>query len=176
MAGSHSFLLVGSAARVDHAHYVYDFLGRYAAHGIAGGPGRCQRRQIYTVRSYNLDTMGNSHSLRCYQEPGAAEGCDRQDDQSSAFAVIHPLTPKDEKVIETMRALTRSAKGMQWGVEGRGQILLDDSRRYVQRAVAAGIDAQGDVWLGMPHGFHGSVGTLTASALVLEGIGKFLTD
>ena len=32
-------------------------------------------------------------------------------------------------------------------------MLLDDSRRYVERAVAAGVDAELDVWMGMPHGF-----------------------
>jgi acetyl esterase/lipase len=32
-------------------------------------------------------------------------------------------------------------------------VLLDDSRRYVERAVAAGVDATLDVWMGMAHGF-----------------------
>lgn len=30
-------------------------------------------------------------------------------------------------------------------------------RRYVARAVEAGVDAKLDVWLGMPHGFVGSL-------------------
>jgi monoterpene epsilon-lactone hydrolase len=40
------------------------------------------------------------------------------------------------------------------------EILLEDSRRYVARAVEAGVDAKLDVWLGMP---HGSVGSLSAA-------------
>ena len=57
---------------------------------------------------------------------------------------------------------------------GDDEVLLDDSRRYVERAVAAGVDATLDVWLGMAHGFAGSVGTLKASALALDSIGAFL--
>ncbi|MGA7930134.1 MAG: alpha/beta hydrolase, partial [Candidatus Sulfotelmatobacter sp.] len=45
---------------------------------------------------------------------------------------------------------------------GDDEVLLDDSRRYVERAVAAGVDATLDVWLGMAHGFVNGVGTLKA--------------
>jgi acetyl esterase/lipase len=57
---------------------------------------------------------------------------------------------------------------------GDDEVLLDDSRRYVERAVAAGVDATLDVWLGMAHGFAGSVGMLKASALTLDSIGAFI--
>jgi monoterpene epsilon-lactone hydrolase len=33
---------------------------------------------------------------------------------------------------------------------GDDEVLLDDSRRYVERAVAAGVDAKLDIWMGMP--------------------------
>ncbi|KXU87080.1 esterase [Caballeronia megalochromosomata] len=59
---------------------------------------------------------------------------------------------------------------------GDDEVLLDDSRLYVQRAVAAGVDARVHVWLGMAHGFPGSVGTLKASAQALDDIGTFLTE
>jgi epsilon-lactone hydrolase len=59
---------------------------------------------------------------------------------------------------------------------GDDEVLLDDSRRYAQRAVAAGVDARVDVWLGMPHGFYGSIGTLKAAAQALNAIGTFLTE
>jgi acetyl esterase/lipase len=36
---------------------------------------------------------------------------------------------------------------------GDGEVLLDDSLRYAERAVAVGVDARADVWMGMPHGF-----------------------
>src|SRR5216683_2136732 len=45
---------------------------------------------------------------------------------------------------------------------GDDEVLLDDSRRYVERAVAGGVDARLDVWMGMPHGFVASIGTLKA--------------
>jgi hypothetical protein len=53
---------------------------------------------------------------------------------------------------------------------------LDDSLRHVERAVAAGDDTRLDVWMGMPHGFAGSVGTLKASAQALDAIGTFLVE
>jgi epsilon-lactone hydrolase len=59
---------------------------------------------------------------------------------------------------------------------GDDEVLLDDSRRYVERAVAAGADARLDVWAGMPHGFPASVGMIKASAQALDAIGTFLTD
>jgi monoterpene epsilon-lactone hydrolase len=57
----------------------------------------------------------------------------------------------------------------------RSAVLLDDSRRYVERAVAAGVDARIDVWEGMPHGFIGRVGHLEAAAQALTAIGAFLS-
>jgi acetyl esterase/lipase len=55
-------------------------------------------------------------------------------------------------------------------------VLLDDSRRYVERAVAAGVDATLDVWLGMAHVFVNGVGTLKAASEALNAIGKFLNE
>jgi epsilon-lactone hydrolase len=37
---------------------------------------------------------------------------------------------------------------------GNDEVLLDDSVRFVERAVAAGTDARLDVWEAMPHGFR----------------------
>jgi monoterpene epsilon-lactone hydrolase len=59
---------------------------------------------------------------------------------------------------------------------GDDEVLLDDSRRYVARAVADGVDARLDVWAGMPHGFPASIGTIKAAALALDAIGTFLTE
>jgi acetyl esterase/lipase len=58
---------------------------------------------------------------------------------------------------------------------GDNEVLLDDSRRYVERAIAAGAEARLDVWTGMHHGFHGSIGRLKASARALDAMGAFLT-
>ena len=57
---------------------------------------------------------------------------------------------------------------------GDDEVLLSDSLRYVARAVAAGVDARADVWMGMPHGFVGGVGKLKAAAAALDDIGAFL--
>jgi epsilon-lactone hydrolase len=59
---------------------------------------------------------------------------------------------------------------------GDDEVLLDDSRRYVKRAVAAGVDAQLDVWMGMPHGFVANVGQFSAAEQALGMIGAFLSD
>jgi acetyl esterase/lipase len=59
---------------------------------------------------------------------------------------------------------------------GEDEVLLDDSRRYVERAVAAGVDARLDDWAGMPHGFANSIGRLEAASQVLEAVGAFLAE
>ena len=59
---------------------------------------------------------------------------------------------------------------------GDDEVLLDDSLRYAGRAVAAGVDARVDVWMGMPHGFPGSIGRLKAAAQALDAIGAFLAE
>ncbi|MGH9485957.1 MAG: alpha/beta hydrolase [Terriglobales bacterium] len=58
---------------------------------------------------------------------------------------------------------------------GDDEVLLDDSLRYVERAVAAGVDAKVDVWEGMAHGFVGSVGRLDAADQAVGAIGAFLS-
>jgi epsilon-lactone hydrolase len=59
---------------------------------------------------------------------------------------------------------------------GDDEVLLDDSLRYVERAVAAGVDARVDVWMGMPHGFPANVGKLKAAAQALDDAGVFLSE
>jgi acetyl esterase/lipase len=55
-------------------------------------------------------------------------------------------------------------------------VLLDDSRRYVERAVAAGVDAKLDIWMGMPHGFVTNVGGFKAAAQAVKTSGAFLAE
>lgn len=57
---------------------------------------------------------------------------------------------------------------------GDDEVLLDDSRRYVERAVTAGVDATLDIWMGMPHGFINGVGKLDAATQALAAVGSFL--
>lgn len=59
---------------------------------------------------------------------------------------------------------------------GDDEVLLDDSVRFVDRALAAGVDAQLNVWEGMAHGFQGSVGLLDASTQAVQQIGSFLSQ
>jgi monoterpene epsilon-lactone hydrolase len=59
---------------------------------------------------------------------------------------------------------------------GDDKVLLDNSVRFVERAVAAGVDARVDVWESMVHGFPGGVGHLVASAEALNLIGAFLGE
>ena len=59
---------------------------------------------------------------------------------------------------------------------GDDEVLLDDSRRYVERAVAAGVDAELEVWMGMPHGFVTGVREFDAARQALNAIGAFLRE
>jgi epsilon-lactone hydrolase len=47
---------------------------------------------------------------------------------------------------------------------------------WAERVVAAAVDARADVWIGMPHGFPGSIGRLKAAAQALDAIGAFLAE
>jgi epsilon-lactone hydrolase len=57
---------------------------------------------------------------------------------------------------------------------GDDEVLLDDSRRYVARAVTAGVNAKLDVWMGMLHGFVTNVGGFNAASQALKASGEFL--
>lgn len=59
---------------------------------------------------------------------------------------------------------------------GEDEVLLDDSIRFAERAIAAGGDARLDVWEGMAHGFLSGFGMLEASTQALEVIGSFLDE
>jgi monoterpene epsilon-lactone hydrolase len=58
---------------------------------------------------------------------------------------------------------------------GDDEVLLDDSLRYVARAVDAGVDARVDVQ-GMPHGFASGVGKFVAANQALAAVGAFLAQ
>ena len=55
-------------------------------------------------------------------------------------------------------------------------LVRDDSVRIVDWALAAGVDAQLDIWEGMVHGFPGSIGQLSAAKHALKRIGAFLSE
>ena len=59
---------------------------------------------------------------------------------------------------------------------GDDEVLLDDSRRYVELAVAAGVDARLDVWMGMPHGFVTGVDKYNAAKEAFHAVGEFLAQ
>jgi acetyl esterase/lipase len=59
---------------------------------------------------------------------------------------------------------------------GDDEVLLDDSLRYVERAVAAGVHARVELWKGMPHGFVIGIDKLEAAKESLDAIGKFMAE
>jgi len=58
---------------------------------------------------------------------------------------------------------------------GDNEVLLEDSRRLLELALASGVDARLDVWMGMPHGFVALVGKLKAASLALDAVSEFLS-
>jgi monoterpene epsilon-lactone hydrolase len=59
---------------------------------------------------------------------------------------------------------------------GTSEILLDDTRRYAERARAAGVETVAHVWEGMTHVFPSSVGTLEAAHKALSLMATFLDE
>jgi epsilon-lactone hydrolase len=59
---------------------------------------------------------------------------------------------------------------------GDAEVLLDDARRYVGKAFAAGVDAKLDLWMGMPHGFVTGIGLFSAAGQALDATGAFLAE
>jgi acetyl esterase/lipase len=59
---------------------------------------------------------------------------------------------------------------------GDDEVLLDDSRSYAERAIAAGVNANLNVWMGMPHGFITDITRLDAAAKALRATGEFLNE
>lgn len=59
---------------------------------------------------------------------------------------------------------------------GTSEVLLDDTRRYAERARAAGVDVTAHVWEGMTHVFPGNVGTLNAAEAALGMIATFFEE
>jgi acetyl esterase/lipase len=59
---------------------------------------------------------------------------------------------------------------------GASEILLDDTRRYAERARAAGVDAVAHVWEGMTHVFPSSVGLLDAAERAFGIMTSFLME
>lgn len=57
---------------------------------------------------------------------------------------------------------------------GTSEILLDDARRYAERARSAGVEVSLHIWEGMTHVFASSVGTLEAAEKALTLMGSFI--
>ncbi len=59
---------------------------------------------------------------------------------------------------------------------GEDEVLLDDARRYGERAAAAEADVSVETWEGMPHGFVSGVGRLAAANAALDSFCAFLAE
>ena len=59
---------------------------------------------------------------------------------------------------------------------GDDELLLDDSRRYAERARAAGAEVTLSAWTGMPHVFQSGLGHFLAAEQSIDAIGAFLHD
>jgi monoterpene epsilon-lactone hydrolase len=95
--------------------------------------------------------------------------------ESRTWSTIHRLSAEDNPLASPLYGNLAGLPPIRVHV-GDDEVLPDDSLRYVERAVAAGVDARVDVWEGMPHGFLSGIGVLAASKQALEEIGRFLAD
>ncbi len=59
---------------------------------------------------------------------------------------------------------------------GEDEVLLDDARRYGERAAVAGADVGVESWQGMPHGFVSGVGRFAAADAALDSFCAFLAE
>ena len=59
---------------------------------------------------------------------------------------------------------------------GDDELLLDDSRRYAERARAAGAEVTLSAWTGMPHVFQSGLGHFLAAEQSIDAIGAFLRE
>lgn len=57
---------------------------------------------------------------------------------------------------------------------GDREVVLDDSRKFTDRARAAGVEAQLEVWDGMIHVFQQFAAELPAARVAIDSIGRFL--
>ncbi|PPR64443.1 MAG: Monoterpene epsilon-lactone hydrolase [Alphaproteobacteria bacterium MarineAlpha4_Bin2] len=56
---------------------------------------------------------------------------------------------------------------------GSAETMLDDSRRFAEKARAAGVNIDYEVWEDMFHGWHGSAHVLEEAVQAIESIGRF---
>ena len=118
----------------------------------------------------DLTLSGDSWSTRAVEDPyfikpQAAE---------LVRSYLNGHTPEDP-LVSPLYAVLKGLAPIRVHV-GSAEVLLDDSVRFIGRAIAAGVDARLDVWEGMAHGHLGAVGRLGASAETLQLIGQFLTE
>ena len=98
--------------------------------------------------------------------------------QASYSGLNALVTPEDS----ALRDASAKAPWMSVGLPpirihvGDDELLLDDTRRYVEHAVGAGVDAELEVWMGMPHGFVAYTREFDAARQALGAIGAFLTQ
>jgi epsilon-lactone hydrolase len=117
----------------------------------------------------DLSLSGKSWSTRADADPLFT--------QSQAAGLVHSYLANHDALDPLASPLYADLKGLvpiRVHV-GNDEVLLDDSVRFIARAVKAGVDARLDVWEGMIHGFQGSVGSLAASEESLQLVGEFLT-
>jgi len=140
-----------SLARKPHRRYCSRRRGGH----LAGDRPRTDRREL-------RDTSGSRSVL--HQVPGCRL-------VASYLGETDPKNPLASPLYGDLRGLPPIRVHV-----GDDEVLLDDSRRYVERAVAAGVDAALDVWMGMPHGFVANVDSFNAARQALSAIGAFTAE
>jgi epsilon-lactone hydrolase len=147
--------------------------GALALLSVAGGSAAHQDRIVGVVALSpvtDLTLSGQSWASRADADPFFVR--DQAQGLVDAYLAGHPPSdPAASALFEDLSGFPPVRLHV-----GDAEVLLDDSVRWIERAVAAGVDARLDIWEGLPHGFIGSIGQMQAADTALMHIGTFLTE
>jgi acetyl esterase/lipase len=158
--------IAGDSAGGGLALVIFAFFGIPAEPGADVAPKACSVMSPWT----DLDLQSSSMKNSADADPLLTEAALR-DAAQQYLRGADPQTPLASPVYGELAGLPP----VQINV-GDAEILLDDARRYTDRALVSGVDVSLHVWEGMPHVFESNVGKLAAAGGALDLIGAFLNE
>ena len=161
-----NIVIAGDSAGGGLALIIFAFFGTQTESAADVAPKACSVMSPWT----DLDLQSSSMQSRADADPLLTEAALR-DAAQQYLSGADPRNPLASPVYGDLSGLPP----VQINV-GDAEILLDDARRYTERASFSGVDVSLHVWEGMPHVFESNVGKLAASGSALDLIGAFLNE